>query len=94
MTTTPFQGQTCTPFGIEPRLGVATLRAQVAFRKDSRPQAILKFHCPGSLDYKARHGLLVFRQYFQACFEIFIVVVVYTWTKCCKMVFWVLKYQT
>ena len=27
--------------------------------EDSRPQAILKFHRPSSLDYRARHGLPV-----------------------------------
>ena len=25
--------------------------------EDSRPQAILKFHCPSSLDYRAHQGL-------------------------------------
>ena len=37
-------------FGIDPRLGAATLRALVA---------ILKFHRPSSLDYRARYGLPV-----------------------------------
>ena len=46
-------------FGIDPRIGAAALRAQAASKEDSRPQAILKFHHTSSLDYKARHGLLV-----------------------------------
>ena len=41
---------------IDPRLGAAALRAPAASREDSRPQAILKFHRPSSLDYRARHG--------------------------------------
>ena len=44
---------------INPRLGAATLRAPAASREASLPQAILKFHRPSSLDYKAHHGLLV-----------------------------------
>ena len=42
--------------GIEPRLGAAAPRAPAASRGASRSQAILKFHCPSSLDYRARHG--------------------------------------
>ena len=37
-------------------IGAAALRAPAASKEDSRPQAILKFHRPSSLDYKARHG--------------------------------------
>ena len=37
----------------DPRLGAAALRAPVASKEDSRPQAILKFHHTSSLDYKA-----------------------------------------
>ena len=61
MTTTPPPGPTRTPrgFGIDPRLGEATLRVPAASKEDSRPQTILKFHRPSSLDYRARHGLLV-----------------------------------
>ena len=53
MTTTPPPVPTCTPrgFGIDPRLGAVALRAPAAYREDSRPQAILKFHHPSSLDY-------------------------------------------
>ena len=50
---------TTTPPRINARLGAATLRAPAASREDSRPQAILKLHRSGSLDYKARHGLQV-----------------------------------
>ena len=52
------QDQTTPPggLGIDPRLGAAILRAPAASREDSRPQAILKFHRPSSLDYRARHG--------------------------------------
>ena len=54
MTTTPPPGPTRTP--IDPKLGAAAPRAPAASREDSRPQAILKFHRPSSLDYRARHG--------------------------------------
>ena len=37
-------------------LDAAATRAPAASKVDSRPQAILKFRPPGSLDYKARHG--------------------------------------
>ena len=47
---------TTTPPRIDPRLGAAALRAPAASMVDSRPQAILKFRPPSSLDYKARHG--------------------------------------
>ena len=53
MTTTPPQGG----FDIDPRLGAAAIGAPAASREDSCPQAIIKFHFPTSLDYKARHGL-------------------------------------
>ena len=53
------QDQPASPggFGIDPRLGAATLRAPAASKEDSRPQAILKFHRPSSLDYRVRHEL-------------------------------------
>ena len=43
MTTTPSPKPICTPggFRIDPRLGVAALRAQVASGEDYHPQAIL-----------------------------------------------------
>ena len=47
-------------FRIDPLLSAVTLRAPAASREDSRPQAILKFHCSSSLDYRARHGLPVY----------------------------------
>ena len=61
MTTTLPPEPTYTPRGvvIDPRLGAAALRAPAASREDSRPQAILKFHRPSSLNYKIRHGLPV-----------------------------------
>ena len=40
-------------------LGLAVTRAPTVSREDFRPQAILKFHCPSSLDYRPRYGLLV-----------------------------------
>ena len=52
---------TTTPTKIDLRLGAVALRALAASREDSRPQAILKFHRPSSLDYRARHGLQVER---------------------------------
>ena len=59
MTTTPPQDQPASlgGFGIDHRLGADALRAQAVSREDSCLQAILKFHRPGSLDYRARHGL-------------------------------------
>ena len=61
MTTKPPPGEPAPTggSGIDPRLGAATLRAPAASREDSCPQAILKLHRPNSLDYRARHGLLV-----------------------------------
>ena len=44
-------------FGIDPRLGAATLRAPAASKEDYRSQAILKLHCPSGLDYRVRHEL-------------------------------------
>ena len=57
----PTQDQPAPPggFGNNPRIGVATTRAPAASREDSYPQAILKFHCPFSMDYRARYGLPV-----------------------------------
>ena len=46
-------------FEIDPRIGVAGPRALAASMDDSHPQAILKFHRPSSLDYRARHRLQV-----------------------------------
>ena len=45
--------------GIDSRLDAAALKAPAASREDSCPQAILKFHLPSSLDYRACHGLPV-----------------------------------
>ena len=42
-------------------IGAATLRAPAASKEDSRPQAILKFHRPSSLDYRALQGLPVIK---------------------------------
>ena len=42
-------------FGNDPRLGAVTLRAPVASREDSRPQAILKFQPRNSFDYRVRY---------------------------------------
>ena len=46
-------------FGIDSRIGAAAPRAPAASREDSRPQAILKFHCPSSWDFRACHGVPV-----------------------------------
>ena len=46
-------------FEIDSRIGAAAPRAPVASMEDSRPQAILKFHCLSSLDYRVRHELPV-----------------------------------
>ena len=37
-------------------VGAAAPRAPAVSKEDSRPQAILKFRAPSSLDYKACHG--------------------------------------
>ena len=42
--------------GIDPCLGAVTTTAPAVSKRDSCPQAILKFHRPSSLDYRARHG--------------------------------------
>ena len=42
---------------IDPGLGAAATRVPASSREDSLLQDILKFHRPGSLDYRARHGL-------------------------------------
>ena len=54
MTTTLPPGPTRNPggFGIDPRLGAATLRAPAASKEDIRPQAILKFQPRISFDYR------------------------------------------
>ena len=59
MTTIPNPGPTRTPRGVEidSRIGEAATRASAASKEDSHPQAILKFHCPSSLDYRAHQGL-------------------------------------
>ena len=51
LTSTPTQDQLATPeeFEIDSRIGAAS-------KENSRPQGILKFRPPSSLDYKARHG--------------------------------------
>ena len=63
MTTALPPGPTSTPrgmgFGIDPRLGVAALRAPAASKEDYRPQAILRLHHPNRLDYRGRHELPV-----------------------------------
>ena len=46
---------TTTPPKIDLRLGAAALRAPAASRKDSRPQAILKFQPRNSFDYRVRY---------------------------------------
>ena len=46
-------------FEIDTRICVAATRAPAASKVDSHPQAILKFHRPSSLDYRARHRLPV-----------------------------------
>ena len=58
MTTTPPPGpiRPLEGFGIDPRIGAATLRAPAASIVDFHPQAILKFHRTISLVYRARHG--------------------------------------
>ena len=68
MTVTPHPGPTYTPrgFGIDPWLGAAALKAPAASREDSRLKAILKFHLPSSLDYRARYGLQVNLKYILA----------------------------
>ena len=40
---------------INPRLGVAALRAPAASREDSRPQAILKLQPRNSFNYRVRY---------------------------------------
>jgi len=54
----PTQDQPAPPegFEIDSRIGAAAPRAPTVSKEDSRPQAILKFRPPSSLDYKARHG--------------------------------------
>ena len=42
-------------------------RAPAASRKDSRSQAILKFHHPSSLDYRVRHELPVWMILSNSC---------------------------
>ena len=44
-------------FSIDPRIGAATTRAPASSNEDYRPQAILKFHYPSGLDYRACHRL-------------------------------------
>ena len=42
---------------IDQGISADTTGAPAILLEDSRPQAILKFHHPSSLDYRARHGL-------------------------------------
>ena len=53
----PTQDQPAPPegFEIDSRIGAAAPRAPTVSKEDSRPQTILKFRPPSSLDYKARH---------------------------------------
>ena len=44
---------------IDHGLSADAIEASAVLQEDSRPQAILKFHRPRSLDYRARHGLPV-----------------------------------
>ena len=46
-------------FGSDHGLSADATGAPAILLEDSRPQAILKFHRPSSLDYRARHGLPV-----------------------------------
>ena len=46
-------------FGSDHGLSADATGAPAILLEDSRPQAILKFHRPRSLDYRARHGLPV-----------------------------------
>jgi len=60
----PTQDQPAPRFEIDSRIGAAALRGPSASKKDIRPQAIrpqaiLKFHHPSSLDYRAHHRLPV-----------------------------------
>ena len=58
----PTQDQSAPPeeFEIDSRMGVAAPRAPAASKEVFHPQAILKFHRPSSLDYRARHVLPVY----------------------------------
>ena len=53
------QGRPPRPCHIRLQGSAATIGAPAILLEDSRPQAILKFHLPSSLDYRARHGLPV-----------------------------------
>ena len=57
----PNQDQPAPPggFDIDPRIDAAAQRAPAASKEDFHIQAILKFHPPSSLDYRAHHGLPV-----------------------------------
>ena len=56
------RGQPQRPCHIRLQGSVATIGAPAILLEDSRPQAILKFHHPSSLDYRARHGLVIKKQ--------------------------------
>ena len=43
---------------IDLRLGAVNIRTPAASGEDFHSQAILKFNCPSSLEYKARQGTL------------------------------------
>ena len=63
ITLPPTPTSTSRGFGIDPRLDAAALRAPAASKVDYRPQAILKFHRPSSLDYRTRNKPPVYIQY-------------------------------
>ena len=66
-------------FGIDHRLGVAALRIPAASREDFRPQAILKFHCPSCLNYKACHGHPIPPSCMNGPYGLFRIIVCYFW---------------
>ena len=51
--TTPRSRPASRPCHIRLQGSAATIGAPAILLEDSRPQAILKFHCPSSLDYRA-----------------------------------------
>ena len=53
------QGKPPRPCHIRLQGSLATIRAPAVLLEDYRPQAILKFHRPSSLDYRACYGLPV-----------------------------------
>ena len=87
MTTTLSQDQPAPPggFGIDPRLGAATLNVQAASREDSLPHIILKFHRLSSLDNRARQGLPV------QCLYICLHLIAVCYNPCCYVSTWSVK---